>query len=130
MINKFKKTLFGYNKAAVENEIENINQEFENEYRILVEELGKLEKEQNEIKQKIQDIDGSIASVKSIEPEIGRILAKAHLEASYELFNAVKKFRLIEKDRVQVIAEHRKKIEELDREIEKVMNNVQSIASM
>lgn len=130
MAKRFKKVLFGCNRTAVEREIEHLNIEFEEEYGMLMEELKRLGAEKEALKQKIEGIDSEIYSVRDIEPEIGKMLAKAHFDVSCELYNSIKKFKLLEKERIQSINEKKIKCSELDTNISLMMDNVQSIATM
>lgn len=130
IIKKFKKSLFGYNPSLVDKEIDRINTEFEEDLSMLMEELKALERQRDEIKSKIEDVHEGIVSIKSVEPEIASILARAHLDASFEIYNSIRKFKLIEKERLQTINEYRARCGELDHEIERTMESVRLIASM
>lgn len=130
MAKKFKKSLFGYKIAAVNSEFEHINLGFEEEYRVLLEELKRNEKERDSIKAKIEEVNMAVASIKSVEPEIGKMLSKAHLDTSFEIYNSIKKLKFIEKERTQAINEYMKKCKELEEQIANMVSDVQSIASM
>jgi septal ring factor EnvC (AmiA/AmiB activator) len=91
---KLKSSLWGYDPVLMDDEIELQNLEFDKEYKKLNEELQNAEKENSSIKMSIKSLEDEIATIKNLESEIGKKLLKVHMDASFRVFQSIRKFKI------------------------------------
>lgn len=129
LIMKWKKSLWGYAPQLVEEYIKSLNAEFEKQYEELNDELLRLEEESKDLRNRIKKLEDEIHPIKSIESEIGKRLLKAHLDASYEVYNTIRRYKFMQKEKVQAISDYKPKLDELEEDIKRIMDEIQAAVS-
>lgn len=124
----FRRSLFGYDAAAVQSKIEQMELHYAQITERLNNEISVLNRETAIINEKIARIEAEITSYQNMNEEIINILLAAHLEATEKVYQTMREAEQMSIDIRELLVKRERENEALKDTIKKYTEDVQAIA--
>lgn len=126
---KFKNSLGGYDPEMVEKELALINDEFEKENQRLENELSREKEECKELQEELRLITEKVGAIKDTEFQIGNMLLKAHMCSTVSVYESIKRYKSLEKEKIKQLEDYTKRNKEISEEIDRLKESIQRIVN-
>ena len=93
MNNNFKKSLIGYKDKAVKNQINELNLKNEESLKVYKDQLNELIKENQRLKDEVQQVEVQLLKNKEIEQKIQETIYKKFIEDCEKVYSIEQKYR-------------------------------------
>lgn len=127
MVNRYKRSLFGYKPDEVRSRVEQIGDEFDRKYDEQKQVLSNLTEENARLKEELEQLKLMVSEHREPRLKMGELLYKIHIRACRVVYDAEKKSEEVIKQKTDVLRQQENKNLEIKLSINKMLKEVHSI---